>query len=173
MSWRPRNPGRRARRKSGWDDASGFCLGIILDGFSGGRPADVRFCLVSVGPDQERCVWPDGCDSAEAGEFDFGPWPWQGLIRERKFIVPVLRPFAPSGERDARRRTGGADAFVGVSLEPLEIVAEHLHHAPRHFGEFSLAAPSLDRFENVRLDAGHLRWHGEAEIRIGAEIRAL
>ena len=24
MSWKPRNPGRRARRKSGWDNASGF-----------------------------------------------------------------------------------------------------------------------------------------------------
>jgi 2-keto-4-pentenoate hydratase/2-oxohepta-3-ene-1,7-dioic acid hydratase in catechol pathway len=24
---------------------------------------DVRFCLVSAGPDQERCVWPDGYDS--------------------------------------------------------------------------------------------------------------
>lgn len=64
MSWKPRNPGRRARRKSGWDDASDFCLGIIFDGFSGGRrPVDVRFCLVSAGPDQERCVWPDGYDS--------------------------------------------------------------------------------------------------------------
>src|SRR3984957_17512978 len=83
------------------------------------------------------------------------------------------RPFCPSGERNARRRPGGADAFVGVSLEALEIVAEHLHHAPRHFGEFCLAAPGLDRFENVRLDARHLRRHGEAKIGIGAEIRAL
>jgi hypothetical protein len=83
------------------------------------------------------------------------------------------RPRRPSSQRDARRRAGGADALVGVSLEPLEIVAEHLHHTARHFGEFSLAAPSLDRFENVRLDARHLRWHGEAKIRIGAEIRAL
>src|ERR1700722_19784310 len=83
------------------------------------------------------------------------------------------RPFCPSGERNARRRPGGADALVGMSLEPFEIVGEHPPPAPRHFGELSLAAPSLDRFENVRLDARLLRWHGEAKVGIGAEIRAL
>jgi hypothetical protein len=70
-------------------------------------------------------------------------------------------------------RPGGANALIGVSLEPLEIIAEHLHHAPRHFCEFSLAAPSLDRFENVRLDAGRLRRHGEAKVRDRCGTRAL
>jgi hypothetical protein len=60
-----------------------------------------------------------------------------------------------------------------VSLEALEIVAEHLHEAPGEFGEFGLAAPGLDRFETMRLDAGRLPLHGEAEVRIGADIRAL
>ena len=81
--------------------------------------------------------------------------------------------FGLSGERNARRRAGGADALVGVSLEPLEIVAEHLHQTPRNFRELALVAPGLDRLENVRLDAGNLLRHGETEVRIGAEISAM
>src|SRR5271166_1920819 len=74
-----------------------------------------------------------------------------------------------SDQGDARRWSGVADVLVGVDFELLEIVAEHLDQTARRFGEFALAAPSLDRIEDVRLDAGHLVRHGEAEMRIGAE----
>jgi len=60
-----------------------------------------------------------------------------------------------------------------VGLKSFEIVTEHLHHPARHFGEFSLAAPSLDGLENVRLGAKHLRRRRKTEVGVGAEIRAL
>ena len=50
------------------------------------------------------------------------------------FAMSRPRPSRPSSQRDARRRASGADAFVGVSVEALEIVAEHLHQAPGKFG---------------------------------------
>src|ERR1700728_5287674 len=95
------------------------------------------------------------------------------LSKLQRALAPRLERPSHSRQRNARRRAGGADALVGVSLEPLEIVAEHLHQPPRDLGEFALIAPGLDRIEDVRLDAWNLRRHGEAEMRIGAEIRPL
>src|SRR6185437_2348261 len=37
--------------------------------------------------------------------------------------------------------------------------------------ELALVAPSANGIEDMRLDAGNLARHGEAEMRIGAEIR--
>ena len=63
--------------------------------------------------------------------------------------------------------------FVGVLFESFEIVTEHLHETARDFGEFTFVAPGPDRIENMRLDARRLRRHREAEVRIGAEVRAV
>src|ERR1700751_6435309 len=90
------------------------------------------------------------------------------------FRAPSVRNrFVPSGQRNSRRRASGANPLVGVSLESLEIVAEHLHQAACDFSEFGLVAPGLDRFENMRLDARNLRRHRKPEVGIGAEIRAM
>jgi hypothetical protein len=80
-------------------------------------------------------------------------------------IIVALRP------RDARPRAGGTDVAVGVLLKLPEIVAKHLNQAAGCLGEFIFIAPSLDGIEDMRLDARYFLGNGEAEMRIGAEIR--
>src|SRR5271166_6869414 len=70
-----------------------------------------------------------------------------------------------SDRGDARRRRGRPHVLVGMALELLEIVPEHLDQPPGGFAEFALVPPGAHRIENVRLDARHLLRHRKAEMR--------
>jgi hypothetical protein len=58
-----------------------------------------------------------------------------------------------------------------VALERDEVLLEHGDEVARGLVELRLVLPGLVRIEQMRLDAGELGRHREAEIGIGAEFR--
>src|SRR3984957_10459175 len=85
--------------------------------------------------------------------------------RGRRFL-PRRAPGLLRGDADLG--LGGADVGVDVALERHEVLLEHADECTRGVVELRLVLPGLVRIEQVRLDAGELGRHGEAEIGIGA-----
>src|SRR5262249_8166655 len=95
---------------------------------------------------------------------------------ETAALRPPFTQKLPCCDRRSLRRNaylgrGRAHVGVHVLLELHEVLLEHGDELARRLIELELVLPGLLRIEQMRLDAGQLRRHREAEVRIGAEFR--